>query len=265
MTEGDAPKENLDDYLKEVLSRKEKYLSEHKEYRKFENLFHRHTAGKYVGDLIYGANDGIITTFAVVAGAAGASLSAVVVIILGLANLVADGFSMGASNYLGKQSERDYARAQRKKEEWEIDHLREIEVAEVREIFDKKGFRGRDLARAVEIVTSDRKVWVDMMMKDELGIIEEERDDPKKHGAATFAAFVVAGFCPLIPYLLPFDANRFALSAVFSGMTLFLAGALRSTITTVSWVRGGLEVLLIGSSAALGAYIIGNIVDGIIR
>ena len=256
---------DLDLYLREVLKRKEKYLSENAEYRKFESLYHRHTAGKYVGDFIYGANDGIITTFAVVAGAAGASLSSVVVIILGLANLVADGFSMGASNYLGKKSEAEYALAQRKKEEWEIDNLREIEVDEIREIFEKKGFRGHDLARAIEIVTSDRKVWVDVMMKDELGIIEEERDDPRKHGTATFFAFVVAGFCPLVPYLLPFETNRFLLSAIFSAVTLFLAGALRSTITTVSWVRGGLEVLLIGSSAALGAYIIGNVVEGIIR
>lgn len=265
MAKAELSKEGVKDYLKEVLSRKERYLTEHKEYRKFESLFHRHTAGKYVGDFIYGANDGIITTFAVVAGAAGASLPVVVVVILGLANLVADGFSMGASNYLGKKSERDYARAQRKKEEWEIDHLREIEVEEVREIFEKKGFRGKDLSRAVEIVTSDRKVWVDMMMKDELGIIEEESDDPRKHGAATFAAFMVAGFCPLIPYLLPFDVNRFFLSTLFSAVTLFTVGALRSIITTVSWIRGGLEVLLIGSVAAGAAYVVGNVIEGIIR
>ncbi len=263
MNKGD--KNKLDDYLQSVLKRKEKFLSENAEYRKHESLYHRHTAGKYIGDLIYGANDGIITTFAVVAGASGASLSPVVIIVLGFANLVADGFSMGASNFLGKRSEQDYARAQRRKEEWEIDHLREIEVEEIREIFERKGFRGKDLERAVEIITSDRKVWVDTMMRDELDIIEESADDPRKHGLATFLAFVVAGFFPLVPFLVGNLPNTFLFSAVIGAFTLFAVGALRSIITTVSWVRGGLEVLLIGSSAALGAYVIGNVVEGIVR
>src|SRR3989337_3094736 len=112
---------------KEDLKLKEKYLRQNPDYRKREELYHQHQAGTYIKDLIYGANDGIITTFAVVAGATGASLSPMVVIILGFANLLADGVSMGAGNYLGIKSERDYQRAQRKKEEWEIDHLRNLE------------------------------------------------------------------------------------------------------------------------------------------
>ncbi|KKR51077.1 MAG: hypothetical protein UT84_C0003G0072 [Candidatus Curtissbacteria bacterium GW2011_GWA1_40_16] len=258
-------KQNIDGYLKEVLARKEKYLSENEQYRKHENLYHRHTAGKYIGDFIYGANDGIITTFAVVAGAVGASLSPVVILILGFANIVADGFSMGASNYLGRRSEQDYARAQRKKEEWEIDHLREIEVEEIREIFEKKGFRGKDLERAVEIVTSNRNVWLDVMMKDELGIIESGKEDPRKHGLVTFCAFIVAGIIPLLPFVVPGLPNTFLISVVLGGIALFAAGAFRTLITTVSWVRGGLEVLLVGSSAAVAAYIVGYFVEGLVR
>lgn len=265
MNKKDLPRQDLDVYLDDVMKRKEKYLYENKEYRSFENLYHRHTAGRYVGDFIYGANDGIITTFAIVAGAVGASLSPSVVLILGFANIVADGISMGASNYLGKKSEQDYARAQRKKEEWEIEHLREIEVEEVREIFEKKGFRGQDLNRAVEIVTSDRRVWIDVMMKDELGIIEEHNHDPRKHGVVTFAAFIVAGLIPLIPFMISGMSNAFILSTVLGAVTLFGVGAFRTTITTVSWLRGGLEVLLIGSAAAVAAYLIGAVVEGFVR
>lgn len=264
MDKKDLPRQDIDVYLADVLKRKEKYLFENKEYRKFENLYHRHTAGKYVGDFIYGANDGIITTFAIVAGAVGASLSPLVILVLGFANIVADGISMGASNYLGKRSEQDYARAQRKKEEWEIDNLREIEVEEIREIFEKKGFRGKDLARAVEIITSDRKVWLDVMMKDELGIIEEHGHDPRKHGLVTFAAFIVAGLIPLVPFLLPFVPNAFVISIIFGGLALFAAGALRTLITTVSWIRGGLEVLVVGSGAAVAAYLVGAFVDKLV-
>lgn len=265
MKKKDLLRQDLDVYLDDVLRRKEKYLSQNAEYRKFEGLYHRHTAGKYVGDFIYGTNDGIITTFAIVAGAVGASLPPAVVLILGFANIVADGISMGASNYLGKRSEQDYAWAQRKKEEWEVENLREIEIEEVREIFEKKGFKGKDLERAVEIVTSNKKVWVDVMMKDELGIIEELGDDPRKHGFVTFCAFIIAGLIPLLPFMVPGVNNAFIFSVLLGATSLFGAGALRTTITTVSWFRGGFEVLAIGSIAAFAAYIIGAVVEGMIK
>lgn len=252
------------DLLNEALRRKEKFLLENKEYQRFEKLAHRHLVGKYIGDLVYGANDGIITTFAVVAGASGASLSSAVIIILGVANLFADGISMGASNFLGKRSEQDFARAQRQKEDWEIDNLRELEVEEVRDIYKKKGFKGEDLKHAVEIITSNRKVWLDTMMKDELGIIEDV-DDPKKSGIATFIAFTIAGFFPLLPYFIPGIQNAFLISSIIGALTLFTVGALRTLITTVSFVRGGLEMLLVGSSAAAIAYVIGSLVEKIVR
>ena len=237
------------DILEKALKRKEKYLLENKEYQRFEQLAHRHLVGKYIGDLVYGANDGVITTFAVVAGASGANLSPAIIIILGIANLLADGISMGASNFLGKRSENDFAKAQLKKEDWEIDHLPELEVEEVREIYKKKGFSGKDLENAVTIITSNRKVWLDTMMKDELGIILDEKNDPLKHGIATFFAFVIAGAIPLFPYVIDMEAP-FIVSALVGAVTLFTVGALRTLITTVSWIRGGLEMLFVGGATA---------------
>lgn len=253
------------DILEKALLKKEKFLLENGRYRRFEELAHRHIVGKYIGDYVYGANDGIITTFAVVAGASGAMLSSTVVIILGLANLVADGISMGASNYLGAKSEHDYALAQKEKEEWEIDNLRDLEIEEIRDIYRKKGFKGHDLEKAVSIITSNREVWLDTMMKDELGIIEDPLDDPKKHGLATAIAFAIAGFFPLIPYFIPNLQNQFLYSTFIGAGTLFLVGALRTLVTTVSWIRGGLEMLIIGSLAALSAYGVGALLEGLIR
>lgn len=252
------------DILEQALQRKEKYLLENKEYERFEKLAHRHLVGKYIGDLVYGANDGIITTFAVVSGVTGASLAPSIVIILGIANLLADGVSMGASNFLGKKSEIDFARGQRQKEAWEIDHLRELEIEEVREIYKKKGFLGRDLENAVAIITSNKDVWLDTMMKDELGIILNEKDNPLKHGIATFIAFVVAGSLPLFPYLIPGIHQPFMISLIIGACALFTVGALRTLITTVSWVRGGLEMLIIGGTAAGAAYIIGAFIEGVV-
>lgn len=244
---------------------KEKYLKEDPDYRKKENLFHQHQAGVYIKDLIYGANDGIITTFAVVAGATGASLSPLVVIILGFANLLADGLSMGVGNYLGTKSERDYQKAQREKEEWETDHLKEIEIQEIKDIYQGRGFKGRDLEKAVTLTINDRKRWVDVMMRDELGIIEETQDSPFRHGLVTFFAFLLAGFIPLLSYLIPVNVgDAFKLSIFLTALILFAIGALRTWITTVKWWRGGLEMLGVGFGAASAAYLIGYFIENLV-
>lgn len=103
--------------------------------------------GKYLGDFVYGANDGIITTLAVVSGASGASLPEYVVVIMGFANLFADGISMGASNFLGTKSEGDYAKAQRDKEVWKIDNQRVDEIEKLRNIYIKKDLLAKHFLR----------------------------------------------------------------------------------------------------------------------
>ena len=246
--------------LDQILDKKRKFLIENKEYKRAEDLTHAKTTGKYIGDIVYGANDGLITTFAIIAGAAGAGLSPAIIVILGLSNIIADGISMGASNYLGGKSEIDFAKNQRKKEEWEIEHLRELEIDEIREIYEKKGFKGKALDEAVKTITSNKKVWIDTMMLEELGIIEEI-DDPKSHAYVTFGAFVAAGFVPLLPFLFPIGFSAFPAAVVIGGITLFLIGAARSFVTTVSFIRGGLEMFLVGSAAAIAAYSIGAIVE----
>ncbi len=222
--------------------------------------FHNLVAGEYIGDIVYGANDGIITTFAVVAGVAGAGLEPIIVLILGAANLFADGFSMAAGNYLARKSEREYKRTERQREEWEIDKLPEEERQEIREIYEAKGFTGTDLERAVEIVTSNRKVWVDEMMIGELKIMEHEVGHPAKNAFATFVAFVIAGGIPLIPYMfLENSPNTFEWAIVATAITLFTVGGLRTLITGGRWWLAGLEMLGVGAVAASVAYIIGKL------
>jgi len=122
------------------------------------------TSGSYVGDFVYGAMDGSVTTFAVVSGVAGAGLPSGIVIILGLANLFADGFSMAVGNYLSTKSRNEFIENERRREKWEVEHYPEGEVEEIRQIFLKKGFRGRALEDDVKVITSDKKVWVETMM-----------------------------------------------------------------------------------------------------
>lgn len=226
----------------------------HHHHRGYEYL-HRRFGGTYIRDLVYGANDGIITTFAVVAGVAGASLSSTVVLILGFANLLADGLAMAIGNYLGTKSEAAYIAAERAMETWEIDHLPQEETAEIRAIYRKKGFTGKDLDRTVAVITADKQRWVNEMMVSELHLIPELDAHPAKKGLATFLAFTTAGFMPLTPYIL--GTPSFAGSAVMTGVTLFFVGSLRSLITRRHWFSSGLEMLFVGAIAATVAYFIG--------
>jgi vacuolar iron transporter family protein len=114
----------------------------------------------HLRDFIYGGIDGTVTTFAVVAGVEGADLAASIVIILGFANLIADGFSMAVSNFLATRAEMQEMELAREEEEREIEHSPEGEREEIRQIFARKGFEGDDLDRAVDVITSNRGVWV---------------------------------------------------------------------------------------------------------
>lgn len=257
---------HMDSYEAE-LKKKRKLLSQEpwKPLAQTEEVFHQKLSGTYLADIVFGANDGVITTFAVIAGAQGASLSRGVIIILGLANLIADGISMGAGNYLGSKSEIDYQKRQRQKEEWEVENFPEVERQEVREIYEKRGFRGKDLERAVEITTSDKKRWIDVMMLEELRIIEDKNETPFKRGVVTFCAFVAAGIIPVLAFIFDIAPDqRFNTAIIMAGITLFTVGALRSKVTIRHWFQSGIEMLTVGATAALAAYWIGAALQSIV-
>lgn len=217
--------------------------------------------GQYLGEFVYGAIDGTVTTFAVVAGATGAALSPSIVIILGFANLVADGFSMAIGNFLSERAHRDFIERERKREEWEIENVPDGEKQEVREIFKKKGFTGEDLDRAVEIVTSDKKVWVDTMMSDELRLLESTKS-PWKTAINTYIGFVTIGVIPLLAYVLAyffplFQQNTFAIAVVMTIIALFIVGAVKRYVAKKSLWKSALETVFIGGAAAFAAYYVG--------
>lgn len=227
---------------------------------------HERERGKYLGDLVYGANDGIITTFAVVSGAAGAALSPGVIITLGLANLLADGISMGLSNYLALKSKLDYQKQERKREEMEVEQFPAEERAEVLKILEHWKIPEAHIHSVLAAITSDKKRWVDFMMKEELNIIEDGEDSPLAHGFMTFLAFVVAGFLPLVPFLLGAPVSyAFSISIIATALSLFAVGASRSLVTGTHWFYSGLQMLGVGILAATAAYVVGGIVKDIFR
>ena len=210
---------------------------------------------------MYGANDGIVTTFAVVAGAAGALLSPGIVIILGLASLLADGFSMGSSNFLSLRARKDFVKMQRRREEWKVENFPEVEREEIREILRNWGATGDSVEPMVSAITRDKERWVDFMMKEELDLQEDEAASPSRHGVATFGAFILAGFLPLLPYFFEGEPRQqFLIAGILAAITFVVVGAARTLVGESKAVKGGLEMLLIGGIAAAVAYTIGWLV-----
>lgn len=221
----------------------------------------------YLRDFVYGAIDGAVTTFAVVAGVEGASLSATVVIILGIANLVADGFSMAVSNFLGSRADAQQRERARREEQRQIELLPEGEREEIRQLFAAKGFGGDELERIVDVITSDRDVWVATMMREELGY-GSAATDPLRAAAATFAAFVTVGFLPLAPFVLDLAAPGelaapFAWSAALTGLAFFFVGGLKARFVERPFWRSGIETLAVGGLAALLAFALGSALQGV--
>lgn len=211
----------------------------------------------YLRDWIYGGIDGAVTTLAVVTGVAGAQLSNWIILALGFANLFADGFSMAASNYLGTKAEHDDWRRLEEIENRHIELAPEGEREEVRQIFERKGFSGKDLQRIVELTTSDRKRWVQMMLVDEYGLPHAVRS-PWIAALNTFTAFVICGLAPLIPYLFRTQYSLI-ISVTLTGVVFVVIGSIKSKWSTNSWWHSSLTTLLVGAIAAFLAYLAGVI------
>lgn len=223
--------------------------------------------GQYIKSLVYGAMDGIITTFAVVAGVVGAKLSVGIILILGIANLLADGLSMAIGDYLSTKAEVDYNNSERKREEWEVNHNPEGEKNELEELYISKGISKEDSKTLTNIISKYKKAWVDIMMVEELGIIEND-DSPLKNALVTFFSFATFGFVPILGYMIGtriewLSGSVFLLDCILTGITLMVLGAIKGSITTKNKFISAIETLIVGGLAAGVAFAVGQILSAL--
>jgi len=220
----------------------------------------RLASGNKVGhlkDMIYGGIDGAVTTFAIVAGVEGAGLSSGVIVTLGVANILADGFSMAASNYSGTKAELDDRKRIIKTEERHIAQHRDGELEELRQILALRGLSGDVLEQAVTAISSNKDRWIDLMLTDEYGLATAQ-PDPRGAAMATFAAFLLAGSIPLIPFVAGLP-SPFAVSVAATLAVFFLIGTGKSRWSLAKWWVSGTETLIIGATAAAIAYFVGGL------
>jgi len=230
-----------------------------------EAIHQRIAAGpphSYLRDWVYGGIDGIVTTFAIVAGVVGARLSPHIILILGGASLLADGFAMAAGDYLATRSEEEEFHHAEAVERRHIAAYPEGEREEVREILLARGIPGELLEKVTASITADRDLWVRLMLREEYGLPDAVRS-PRRAAVVTFSAFLVCGFIPLIPFVATMK-NAFWTACVITGVMFFVIGGLKSRSSTRPWWYSGSTTFLIGGAAATAAYVVGAWIRGLI-
>jgi len=227
-----------------------------------QEIAERLSAGQqnfYLKDMIYGGIDGAVTTFAIVAGVEGAGLSHGVIVTLGVANILADGFSMAASNYSGTKAELDDRKRIIQIEERHIEHHKEGELEELRQILELRGLTGDILNSATEEISKNKDNWIAIMLTDEYGL-PRDAPRPMRAALATFLAFLLAGSIPLIPFVLGLS-SAFQISVLSTLLTFFLIGTGKSRWSLSRWWWSGAETFVIGALAALIAYGVGSLLQ----
>ncbi|KAM3570727.1 hypothetical protein VYU27_007226 [Nannochloropsis oceanica] len=243
--------------------------------QKFEAKNHDEThdaVGDYVKSMIFGGLDGILTSFAIVAGAAGGGLPVEVVMVLGFSNIFADAFSMGMGEYLSSKAHNEFVLKEKERESWELQNFREGEIKEMIDIYVERGMEADDAEDVVRKMSKYDNFFVNVMMVEELGLqVPDPDDDIVKEGVVMFLAFAGFGAMPLLGYaLIPLCFPHFGPKALFNvacivtALTLFVMGAVKSKFSTRGWLHSGMEMLVLGGVCALMAYEIGHLVSSLV-
>ncbi|MFW9936443.1 MAG: VIT1/CCC1 transporter family protein [Candidatus Thorarchaeota archaeon] len=224
------------------------------------------TGGGKIRSVILGLNDGLISTFTLLVGVAAATLIStggnVIVILTGIAAMVSGAISMGLGEYISSKSEYNYVKNEIKKEKAEIQLFPEEEKQEVRKMFEDMGFRGDILNACVDTITSDEEIWLNFLLKSELGL--EKPENPLLGGILTFLSFILGAAIPLTPYFFDLGMISLFVSSTFSFGSLILVGALKTRITGESKIKGAIEMLIIGIIAFIASYGIGILLESFI-
>lgn len=224
--------------------------------------------GDYVKSIIYGGLDGIITTFAIVASIQGANYGTAAVLVLGFANLIADGLSMGIGDYLSEKSEIEYITSEKEREEWEFDNYEEGEIEEMVEIYKEKGVSKQDAELILRTMAKYKEFFINHMMVQELELQPPSGDEhPAKNGFICLCSFLGFGCVPLVSYVV-FDSiqftgydPKFTISIILTTLTLFGLGIFKARLTQSPMIKSATFITLTGAAAAAAAYLIADLIS----
>jgi len=215
--------------------------------------------GNLIREVIFGANDGFVSNIALVGALAGATNDPKIIVLGGIAGLTAGALSMGLGAYISSKSEKEFREAEERRERWEIEHMRDLEIAETRNIFIAKGLSGALLDEVVAVVTSDPDKWVDLMMTEELGF-PDSAPKPKTNAIVMALSFAFAAFSPVAPFIFLEGQIALALSVIGTAIALICLSAWRSYLTSGKFFKQAFEMLFLAAIAVIASNIIGRLV-----
>ncbi len=215
--------------------------------------------GTWVRDLMLGLNDGLVASFAVTSGVAGAFTTGNIAVMAGLAEMLGGAISMGLAAFISARSQIEFYLSEIAREHDEIEKFPDRERDEIREIYAAKGFTGNLLDDIVKHITGEPERWSNVMMREELGFNESSFESPIKSALMVGFAYLVGAAVPVGPYLFIEPAQGLIASAIITVLVLFAVGAIKTIITARRWWRSGLESMLTGIAAGAATYFAGRL------
>src|SRR5574338_1211471 len=211
-----------------------------------------------IRDFVFGFGDGINTSLGIAAGVGGADVSSNIIILAALVGMFTGAKAMAVQNYLAVKAQRELLRSEIAREEWEMENKADVERQEIEEIFKAKGFEGEDLEMIVNKITSNKKVWLDTMLTEELKLNIEVVGNPLKSAFRMFGAFLIGGILPIIPFFFFSGYTPIIIAVGISLSTSFAVGAAKSRLAKTNIIKGGLEMAGLGTGIALVGFGIGK-------
>ncbi len=209
-------------------------------------------------DFVFGFGDGVNTSLGIAAGVGGANVSSDIIILAALVAMFTGAKAMAVQNYLAVKSQRELLNSEIKREIWEIENRPEDERQEIEDIYKAKGFSGKELEMIVNKITSDKKVWLDTMLTEELNLNLEIVGHPLKSALRMFGSFLVGGILPIIPFFFADGFTPLFIAIGISLSTSFIVGAVKSKMAQTSIIKGGIEMAGLGTGIALIGFGIGS-------
>ncbi|MBI2445014.1 VIT1/CCC1 transporter family protein [Candidatus Micrarchaeota archaeon] len=219
--------------------------------------------GKALRDVVLGANDGFVSILGLVSGVAGGTSDGRFVVLAGVAGALAATMSMALGNYVSVKSQVEVAKAQIAREKRELEDMPDIERDEVRRIYYKKGFRGKQLDAVVRKLTADKDRWLRVMLEEEVGIRPDDLGNPVRSAILTGGAFALAACFPILPFVFVPVNNALPLSVILTFVAVFCVGAAKTVFTRRSWLHSGAEMVAIAAASSGLAYVAGNAIGNL--
>lgn len=216
------------------------------------------TESSGIRDFVFGFGDGINTSLGIAAGVGGADISSNIIILAALVGMFTGAKAMAVQNYLAVKTHRELLKSEIAREEWEIENKPDVERKEIEDIYIAKGFSGKELDSIVNKITSDKKVWLDTMLTEELKLNVEVLGNPLKSAFRMFGAFLLGGILPIIPFFFGHGYTPIVIAVGMSLTASFLVGAVKSRMAKTGILKGGLEMAGLGTGIALLGFGIGK-------